>query len=57
MTMKTDSKSHISPERLPRFMDDDDSVAYQEIIPGPESKRIKTDEDHKKDSRSDDDNV
>jgi len=32
-----DKKSHIDPDRLHRFMDDDDSILYQEVIPGPES--------------------
>jgi len=34
-TKKNEEKSHISPDRIHRFMDDDEAVAHQEVIPGP----------------------
>jgi hypothetical protein len=34
---KKKNESHITPDRLKRFMDDDESIQYQEFIPGPNS--------------------
>lgn len=37
MPKKPAEKSHITPDRIHRFSDDDESLQYQEIIPGPNS--------------------